>query len=155
MLSMGEAMGETDYREMVEAVIDDTRYLALSTTDGDEPWVATVEYIWDGEGAFYFFSTTDSRHARHIEENETVAVALWGSDQPEYTPEISTHLNGVQMRATSRRLTGDEYPEVVEGAIEALDPPMPPYAAFEIVPELVYAPVIDDGVNKRVEVDLG
>lgn len=146
-------MGENNYQGMVEQVIEDNRYLALSTTDGTTPWVSTIEYIY-ADGVFYFFSTTDSRHARHIEENGTVAVAIWDREQPEYTPDVSTHLKGVQMRAEARRLGEAEYPDAVVAAIEALDPPMPPYAAFEFNPERVYAPVIDDGVNKRVEVDL-
>jgi uncharacterized protein YhbP (UPF0306 family) len=147
-------MAENDYREMVEEVIEENRYLALSTTDGTEPWVATIEYIRDETGAFYFFSTTDSRHAQHIEQNETVAVAIWDTDQPEYSPDTSTNLNGVQIRGEAQRLSEDEYPDAVSGAIEALDPPMPPYAAFKIEPRTVYAPIIDDGVNKRVEVDM-
>lgn len=138
---------------MVEEVIENNRYLALATSDGAEPWIATIEYIRD-DGTFYFFSTTDSRHARHIDENATVAVAIWGPDQPEYTPEKSTHLRGVQLRGEARRLESEEHPEAVAAAIEALDPPMPPYAAFEIVPRRAYAPVIEDGVNKRVEVEL-
>lgn len=147
-------MVESDYRELVEEVIEGNRYLALSTTDGTEPWVATVEYIRDDDGTFYFFSTTSSRHARHIEQNGTVAVAIWGPDQPEYSPETSASLNGVQIRGEARRLSEDEHPETVVAAIEALEPPMPPYAAFEIEPRRVYAPVIDDGVNERVEIEV-
>lgn len=146
-------MLENNYRGTVKEVIEENRYLALSTTDGTEPWVVTVEYIRDDAGNFYFFSTTDSRHAQHIEDNETVAVAIWSADQPEYSPDASTHLNGVQIRGEARRLSEDEYPEAVAAAIEALEPPMPPYAAFEIEPRRVYVPVIDDGVNERVEVD--
>lgn len=147
-------MGENDYQEMVEEVIEQNRYLALSTTDESEPWVATIEYIRDDVGNFYFFSTSDSRHAQHIEANGTVAVAIWSADQPEYSPDVSTNLNGVQIRGEATQLSGDEYPEAVTAAIEALDPPMPPYAAFKIEPSRVFAPIIDDGVNKRVEVDL-
>jgi nitroimidazol reductase NimA-like FMN-containing flavoprotein (pyridoxamine 5'-phosphate oxidase superfamily) len=147
-------MVENDYQDMVEEVIEENRYLALSTSDGTEPWVAPIEYIRDDAGDFYFFSTTDSRHAQHIETNETVAVAIWSTDQPEYSPEVSTNLNGVQIRGEANRLSGDEYPETVTAAIEALEPPMPPYAAFKIEPRRVYAPIIDDGVNKRVEVEM-
>jgi len=60
----------------------------------------------------------------------------------------------VQIRGEATRLSEDEYPEAVTAAIEALDPPMPPYAAFKIDPHRVYAPIIDDGVNKRVEVEI-
>ena len=147
-------MVENNYQEMVEEVIEDNRYLALSTMDGTEPWVATIEYIYDDSGNFYFFSTTDSRHAQHIDAYETVAVAIWSADQPEYSPDVSTNLDGVQIRGEATRLSEDEYPEAVTAAIEALDPPMPPYAAFKIDPHRVYAPIIDDGVNKRVEVEI-
>lgn len=147
-------MGEADYRSLVEEVIEENRYLALATSDGSEPWVATIEYIRDESGSFYFFSTTSSRHAEHLEDNETVAVAIWSAEQPEYSPDTTTTLNGVQIRGTARRLEEAEYPEAVTGAIEALEPPMPPYAAFEIEPERAYAPVIDDGVNERIEVEL-
>lgn len=147
-------MVENNYQELVEKVIEENPYLALSTTDGTEPWVAPIEYFRDEAGNFYFFSTIDSRHARHIEENETVAVALWGQDQPEYSPDMTISLNGVQIRGEAYRLSEDEYPETVEAAVEELGAPMPPYAAFKIEPRRVYAPIIEDGVNKRVEVDM-
>lgn len=147
-------MVEDDYQELVEEVIDENSYLALSTTDGTKPWVAPIEYFRDETGNFYFFSTTDSRHAKHIETNETVAVALWAQNQPEYSSDMTVVLNGVQIRGDGYRLSEDEYPEIVEGALEELEAPMPPYAAFKIVPRRVYAPIIEDGVNKRVEVDM-
>lgn len=147
-------MAETDYHELVTGVIEENRYLTLATTDGETPWAAPLEYIRDDDGTFYFFSTESSRHARHIEANETVAVAIFSPDQPEYGPERSAPLNGVQIRGKARRLPAESYPEVVQGAIDALEPPMPPYAAFEIVPTEMYAPRIEDGVNERVEVNV-
>lgn len=146
-------MNEPDYQELVEEVIEENRYLALATTDGSEPWVATIEYVYD-EGTFYFFSTVSSRHSRHIEQNGTVAVAIWSQDQPEYSPTVSTTLHGVQFQGDASQLSEEEYPDAVAAAVEALEPPMPPYAAFELEPYRVYAPVIEEGVNRRVEVDL-
>jgi len=63
-------------------------------------------------------------------------------------------LNGVQIRATAKQLYEEEYPPVVEAAIDELDTPMPPYAPFEIEPQRMYVPILEDGINKRVEVDL-
>lgn len=148
-------MVDNNYHELVEEVIEENRFLALSTTDGRKPWIAMIEYMRDEAGNFYFLSTTDSRHAQHIEHTESVAVAIWSADQPEYSPDVSTSLNGVQIHGEAHRLTEEEYPEAVVAAIEALDPPMPPYAAFKIAPRHVYAPIVDDGVNKRVEVGMG
>lgn len=149
-------MGDNDYQSVVESVIEETPYLALSTTDGSEPWVAPIEYFRDGAGTFYFFSTTDSRHAQHIETNGTVAVALWGEqDQPDYSPDLDATLHGIQIRGEAARLSEEEYPDIVEGAVEQLGAPMPPYAAYKIEPKRVYVPVIEDGINKRVEVEMG
>lgn len=149
-------MVDDDYQAMVESVIEDADALALSTTDGSEPWIAPVEYFRDEEGNFYFFSTTDSRHAQHIEANETVAVAIWEQgDQPEYSPDLDATIQGVQIRGTASRLSEDEFPPMAAGAAEQLDIPMPPYTAFQIEPERFYAPIIEDGINKRVEVEMG
>lgn len=60
----------------------------------------------------------------------------------------------MQIRGTATRLSEDEYPEAVNATIDALDPPMSPYTPYKIEPRRVYAPIIDDGVNKRVEVDM-
>lgn len=147
-------MGEIDYHDLVESVIEEARYLTLATTDGDDPWAAPVEYIRGDDGTFYFFSPADTRHARHIAQNATVSVAIFAGDQPEYAADVTAALRGVQMRASARQLSADEFPPAVEAAIDALEPPMPPYEAYAIEPERVYAPVIEDGVNKRVEVDL-
>lgn len=147
-------MRDNNYQEVVEQVIEDTSYLALATTDGSEPWLAPIEYFRGDTENFYFFSTTDSRHATHIEANETVAVALWSQEQPEYEPGMEATLNGVQIRATAKQLYEEEYPPVVEAAIDELDTPMPPYAPFEIEPQRMYVPILEDGINKRVEVDL-
>lgn len=146
-------MSDPDYQALAEAVIEENRYLALATTDGTEPWVATIEYVYDA-GTFYFFSTVSSRHARHIEQNEMVAVAIWSRDQPEYSPTGSRTLNGVQFSGDALRIAETDYPAPVGAAIEALEPPMPPYAAFALEPHRVYVPVIEEGLNRRVEVEL-
>lgn len=148
-------MDDVNHRELVETVIEENRYLALSTTDGTNPWVAPVEYIWS-EGAFYFFSTTTARHSEHVEENDTVGVAIWSPEQPaEYSPDLTTTLNGVQIRGTVTKVPNDECPPTVAGAAEELESVMPPYATYRIDPERMYAPVVEDGVNKRIEVDMG
>lgn len=148
-------MSTGDYRTRVEEVIETSDYLALGTSAGGEPWIAPIEYFRDAEGNFCFFSTTDSRHARHIEQNDTVAVAIWSEDQPEeYSPDLDAFLNGVQIRGTAYRVPEDEYSETLATVAEMFEAPMPPYAAYVVEPQRVYAPVIEDGINKRVEIDM-
>lgn len=148
-------MSGTDYAALAEAVIEENRYLALGTTDGSEPWVAPVEYIRGEDGTFYFFSTDAARHSADLEANPVVSAAIYGEDQPEYAPDKTAALRGVQIRGRARKLDPDEYPELVSGAIDALEPPMPPYEAFALEPESYHVPLIEDGVNTRVEVELG
>lgn len=148
-------MDVNNCREVAESVIEETQYLALSTSDETEPWVAPIEYFRDDDWNLYFFSTTSSRHAQHIEENQTVAVALWSQDQPEeYSPDMNVTLNGVQIRGKAARLSENEYNETVHAAVEELEAPMPPYAAFKVEPLRAYVPIVEDGVNKRVEVEI-
>lgn len=63
-------------------------------------------------------------------------------------------MKGVQIQGKAQKLTETEYPDVVVSAIEALNPPMPPYAVFKIEPLRFYVPKIEEGINKRVEVSV-
>jgi uncharacterized protein YhbP (UPF0306 family) len=142
-------------RSWIKDLIQRNRYLVLSTTDGTEPWVATLAYVIDDDLNFYFFSPEGVRHVRHLEANDAVAVVVFDRDQPEYTPEMSANLNGIQVECTARRLTEDEYTDVVVAAIDELKLPMPPYAVFKIEPHRFYVPTIENGVDVRYEVDMG
>lgn len=145
-------MADRTDRELAQDVIEENRYLTLATTDGDRPWIAPVEYVRDDAGTFYFFSPEDSRHARHIARNERVAVAIFSADQPEYSADGNLTLNGVQFEGVARKLSKEEHPALVVGVLEALQPPTPPYAAFEIEPGRFYVPKVEQGVNTRAEV---
>lgn len=138
---------------LIREVIEGNRYLTLATTDGSKPWAATLEYLHDERLNFYFFSTRDSLHARHIEQNADVAVSVFDMEQPEYSSTASTAIRGVQVDATAACLTEDEYPELVVEAIAALSLPMPPYSVFRLAPSVFYVPKIENGVNIRVAVD--
>lgn len=141
-------------REHALDVIEQCRYMTLATTDGESPWVATIEHMRDQSGVFYFFSTEDSRHARDIASNSRVAISLYSGEQPEYSPDANARLRGVQIEATARKLTEDEYPDFIRDAIEALQAPMPPYAVFRVDPARYYLPKLENGVNVREEVNV-
>lgn len=148
-------MSTSTDQELVHEVITGNAYLTLATTDGEEPWAAPIEYMHDDDLNIYFLSTDSSRHSRHIAANPVVAVAIFDSEQPgEYSADVSMTLRGVQIRGSAKRLSPDEYPEIVAGAIDALQPPMPPYHAYMIEPSTFYVPKVSDGVNERVEVPM-
>ncbi len=145
-------MTDTDL-EFVRDLIKNNRYLTLATSDGSDPWIAPLEYISDDALNLYFFSLENSLHAQHIQDNKMVAVAIFDSQQPEYQPGKTLQLSGVQIAAVARKLKGP-LPAIVNEAINLLQPPMPPYAVFEVKPHRAYLPLICDGLNERKEVQL-
>jgi nitroimidazol reductase NimA-like FMN-containing flavoprotein (pyridoxamine 5'-phosphate oxidase superfamily) len=138
----------------VKDLIERTQYLVLATTDGEEPWVAPVEPLKDDDLNFYFFSTSDAVHSRHIEAGGQVAAVMFDSEQPQYSPDLTANLKAVQMECTARRLDRSEYSEGVAAAADALQVPMPPYEVYMVTPERFYVPAIEDGINIRYEVDV-
>lgn len=148
-------MQDTTDKELVREIISACRYLSLSTTDGNEPWIATIEYLHDDQLNFYFLSTDDSRHVQHIDKNPTVALAIFDTTQPEYSPEVSITLRGVQIAGSASRHAPKDCPESVAAAINALNPPMPPYSCFKVSPSAFYLPKVVNGLNERVKVQMG
>lgn len=138
----------------VRDLIGRTQYIVLATNDGDSPWIAPVEPIVDEDLNFYFFSTAEARHSRHIEAGSQIAAVMFNSEQPEYTPNVSANLNAVQMECSARKLDPSEYNEAVKGAIGFLNPPMPPYEVFKLTPSRFFVPAIENGVNIRYEVEM-
>jgi nitroimidazol reductase NimA-like FMN-containing flavoprotein (pyridoxamine 5'-phosphate oxidase superfamily) len=138
----------------VRELIVRTQYLVLATCDEGGPWVAPVEPLVDEDLNFYFFSTAEARHSRHIEAGGQVAAVMFDSEQPEYTPTLTANLKAVQMECSARKLEPSEYNEAVQGAIEFLQPPMPPYEVYKITPTRFYVPAIENGVNTRYEVEM-
>jgi uncharacterized protein YhbP (UPF0306 family) len=141
-------------RAWIEQLLRRNRYLVLATTDGSRPWIAPLEYVIDADLNLYFFSPEGVLHARHLEKPREVAVAVFDREQPEYTRGISATLNGVQIEATASKLAESDYPDIVVSAIDALMPPMPPYSVFKIEPVRWYVPMIEKGVNVRVQVPI-
>lgn len=147
-------MTDTVDRSWVRQLLGRARYVVIATTDAVQPWAAPVEPLVDDDLNVYFFSPESSRHARDIEGNGLAAVAAFAGEQPDYTADTSAFLNGVQIEGAARKLAEDEYTDEINAAIEALRPPMPPYAVYKVEPRRVFVPRIEEGVNVRVEVDI-
>ncbi len=138
----------------VRALIKRNHIVVLATTEGQEPWVAPLEYTADEDLNLYFFSTTEARHVRHLEANSAVAAVVFDSVQPRVTATTTTDLNGVQMECTAIRVPPEQHTDAVKTAIETLGISIPPYAVFKIVPHRFYIPRVENGLNIRYEVDM-
>jgi uncharacterized protein YhbP (UPF0306 family) len=138
----------------VRALIERNTVVVLATTDGDQPWIAPLEYMTDEDLNLYFFSSTEARHVRHLEANSAVAATVFDHKQPIVTATTNADLNGVQMECTATRVLPELHTAAVSAAIEAFDLSIPPYAVFKVVPHRFYVPRIESGLNIRYEVDM-
>jgi uncharacterized protein YhbP (UPF0306 family) len=138
----------------VRALIERNSVVVLATTDGDQPWVAPLEYMADEDLNLYFFSQTEARHVRHLEANSAVAATVFDHRQPIVTATTTADLSGVQMECTANRVPPELHTDAVNTAIDELDISIPPYAVFRIVPRRFYVPRIENGLNIRYEVDM-
>jgi hypothetical protein len=145
-------VAESD-QEFVRELVKRNRYLSLATTDGTDPWIAPLEYLSDDDLNLYYFSPEGAAHSQHIDERESVAVTIFDAVQPKYEPALVMRIAGIQATASVRKLEAP-FPTLVGSQIEAWKLPMPPYAVYMITANRWFIPVIKDGVNDRLEVDM-
>lgn len=66
--------------DLARKIIADNRYLTLATIDESDVWIAPLAYVYDEEAkCFYFYSSKNSVHARHIEKTPNCAVSIYNS----------------------------------------------------------------------------
>jgi uncharacterized protein YhbP (UPF0306 family) len=61
------------------SLIRSQRTMVLATCDQEGPWCAPVYYVHDSAG-FYFFSSPQSLHIRHITSGGLAAAAIFNDD---------------------------------------------------------------------------
>lgn len=75
-------MLDTEYKQILNEVLDENKYLCLSTSDIEgNPWASPLVYVRDADYNFYFLSHTLSRHCKNIEKNNKVAFSVFNSKQ--------------------------------------------------------------------------
>ncbi len=62
--------------QMATTLVKRCPTMVIATTGRDGPWAAPVYYVW-AQGAFWFYSSNNSRHIRQGLEHKQVAAALW------------------------------------------------------------------------------
>lgn len=82
--------------------------MSLATTAQGEIWVAPVAYAYDERFNLFWYSERTARHSRHIEINESVAVAIFNSQAS------SDEVDGLQIAGIAAEVIPDELPAVAE-----------------------------------------
>ena len=62
-----------DLEKIIREYIDHSIHMSLGTTNGSEPWVCEVHFVYDNELNLYFRSLRSRRHSQDIESNPKVA----------------------------------------------------------------------------------
>jgi uncharacterized protein YhbP (UPF0306 family) len=81
---------EDEWRRQAMALIDRQKTLVLATSDQNHPWAAPVYYV-HVRPAFYFFSSTRSKHIEQALANNANSAALF-SDADQWQ-----QIEGIQM----------------------------------------------------------
>ena len=82
LLIFNKIMLDTEYKQILNEVLDENKYLCLSTSDIEgNPWASPLVYVRDADYNFYFLSHTLSRHCKNIEKNNKVAFSVFNSKQ--------------------------------------------------------------------------
>ena len=146
---------DTVDRAWVEDLVRRNRFLVLATASSEgRPWATPLEYVVGDDLDIYYFSTADARHSRDIAENPQAAVTIYDADQPKYSGELSFTLAGIQVEATVERLEEPDYTKIVKDTVATWRMEMPPYVCYAVRADRFYLPVIDEGINVRLPIDM-
>jgi uncharacterized protein YhbP (UPF0306 family) len=96
--------------EVAKKIVEEGLYMSLATSDFDskEVWIAPVFYVVDEDFNFYFSSSAESRHGKHLLKNGEVAVAIFDSQQ------YKDFVGGVQIKGKAEVIDDSEYEKVVK-----------------------------------------
>ena len=144
----------SDHQATVREIIAENQYLTLATADGEQPWVAPVQFCCDDDLDFYFISLPTSRHAQHIAQHPEVALAIFDSQQPMFTG------RGVQIEGVASTYSEDENPFATIGGFDMptdLQEVVPGYVAYKVQARRFYVPraYLEEVLrDERVEVEM-
>ncbi len=147
---------DTTHQQALE-YIHSHHVLCLATSEGEQPWVAPVYYVFR-QGKFVFLSAPHTRHCRQIAENARVAASI----QQDYSN--WEEIKGIQLQGTvqqvedSRRdlmlqsyaarfpVIGDDAPAAIANALDKI-------SWFELTPTTIFYIDNSRGLGHRSELD--
>jgi hypothetical protein len=92
-----------DLAAHARALLDANRYLTLGTAGPDgRPWTSPVYFASEGDRAFYWVSSIEARHSRHLAGNPHVSIVVFDSTVAPY------HGRAVYAAGDAHELSGDD-----------------------------------------------
>lgn len=93
--------------------------MSIATFD-ENPWVATVYYVFDDDLNLYFLSDKETEHVQALMNNPRVACAIFDS-----STKLSEVKKGLQVHGTAKQVTGLKTIKIALKMWNALDPKEP------------------------------
>lgn len=93
---------EVDLRSLIEEILRDSREMVLATSDGLNPWVATLVFGHDENLNLYWMSQDNVRHSRELTKNPKVAAVV------NKQPTDGKSDKGLQIEGHASKLTTEE-----------------------------------------------
>jgi pyridoxine/pyridoxamine 5'-phosphate oxidase len=98
-----------DPADVARGIIDANLYMVLGTADETgRPWTSPVYFANSGYAEFFWVSSPDAAHSRHIAVRPQVSIVIFNSQMPIGTGQ------GVYMRAVAQEVTGAEFDRGIE-----------------------------------------
>lgn len=63
-------------KQIINKYLHEQHVMQLATARNNQPWCASVYYIYDDTGNLYWASIPSRRHSQEITDNERIAVAI-------------------------------------------------------------------------------
>ena len=94
-----EGYSKERVKESIQEIMEKTELRSLSTVDERRPHIATAFFTFDEGFNLYIATDPETEHGQHLEENSSIAVSVYSTDQ-----EQMDEKRGLQVFGTAEKL---------------------------------------------------
>ena len=91
--------------EKAKRIVLENQYMAVATSDGNNPWSSPLYYSVDEFFNFYFVTSYKSRHSKNLRVNPRIALSIYNSTLP------PDKVDGVKIEGTANKVSILEFPK--------------------------------------------
>jgi uncharacterized protein YhbP (UPF0306 family) len=93
----------------VEEILEEVELCSMATCSAEKPHAATMWFVFDGSSTLYVLTDPATRHCCQIEENSSVSLTVYSTEQ-----KFSDRKRGLQLHGNAERIPDPESDEALE-----------------------------------------